>query len=172
MKKFLLLLSMLFVCAYVLYAIDPAPPHVVININNKSNLTIDSVFAYADTSHNYKRNSYENNFYSSAELKEFDNQICCSNRNRYFKIKVRFTDSSIIYSNVTFEKKHYGKFDAIIEKNKIIVKKSYDEIIANSISILIYLFIASFILKVFFYVLKFKVINKLVYSIKYTTSVH
>jgi hypothetical protein len=115
---------MLFVCSYVLYAIDPAPPHVVININNKSNLTIDSVFAYADTSHNYMRNSYENNFYSSAELKEFDNQICCSNRNHYFKIKVRFTDSSIIYSNVTFENEYYGKFDATVEKTKIIVKKT------------------------------------------------
>jgi len=169
MKRFFLILSSLFVCISMIDAIDPAPPHVIINLTNNSNLTIDSVFAYGDTSFNYMPNSYEKNFYSSADLKKFDNQICCSNWNHYFKIKVRFADSTEIYSNVAYEKNKYGKFDAIIDKNKIDIKKNYDEFISNLINIVLYLFFASFIFKVLIYLMKFEISNKLIYSIKYTT---
>jgi len=168
MRKVYLLLTSLFVFISLIYAIDPAPPHVSIKVVNKSNMTIDSLLISSDGIFDHQLSKYDDCIYDSTDFIKSNGVAICSNTNHNFKIKVRFMDSSIVFSRFFFDKERYAKYNAVVTKNEITIKKDYSDFINESIKVLIYIILISYFFKVIIYLRTFKVISKIKYSIKYT----
>lgn len=164
MKKLLLVLGFVF-SSGLLFAIDPAPPHIKAYIVNKSGVKIDSLFMSSNSDFNHPWNKYEDGLSCSIVSKD---TVYCNNINHVFKIKVRFSDSTEIYSKTIYESQNYSTYDVVVEKNQITVNKRYDNLINYSVNFFCYFIFISFFFKVLIYLFKFKIKNKFTYSIKYT----
>lgn len=163
MKRLLLALGLVF-SSGLLFAIDPAPSHIKAYIVNKSGVKIDSLFMSSNSVFNDPLYKYEDGLSCSIVSKD---TVYCNKTNHVFKIKVRFSDSTEIYSKTISENQKYSTYDVVVEKNQINVNKRYDHFINYSINFFCYFIFISFFFKVLIYLCKFKIKNKFTYSIKY-----
>jgi hypothetical protein len=160
-RKSILIFFYLIYSISIFSAIDLPKPRFIVTVNDQNKIKVDSFFIID----NVTPNQFNLNDFGSKDLSVEQKITILNNK---FKLKVKLTDSTLIYSEPILIKDKYTQYEFVIKNNKVEIYKNRGDYYLYIAKIILLLIIASFLFKVLIFLFKFEIKNKLTYSLKYT----
>ncbi len=165
MKHLLLTLFGLIVFSLSAFAIDPAPPHVLITVINIDGVKIDSVYISSDSVFVHEEFDHKLESYGSKDLTE---SIWGSVWNGCFRVKVKLTNSTVFTSALIHDEERYTQYDLKVSADGIAVEKNYDQKIREFVQSLLLFILFAFGFRIFVSFVKLQMVSKRNYVLKYS----